>query len=124
MRAAGALQIFAAKLAEADSVISAAQLTAPESASTPIYYPARLYLALRLYCFHGNEELTGSRGLRRLRNRLRSAARPVSAAGGDPSSLEMRRLCWCSQTCHCSSQASEWSSLSFQIRPRRNFGSV
>lgn len=62
MRAAGALRIFAAKLAKADSVVSSAQLSAPQSASTPIYYPARLYLALRLYCFHGNEELTGSRG--------------------------------------------------------------
>lgn len=65
MRAAGAQQarIFAAKLAKADSVISSAQLTAPESASTPIYYPARLYLALHLYCFHGNEELmVSSRG--------------------------------------------------------------
>lgn len=63
-RAAGALQarIFAAKLAKADSVISSAQLAAPESASTPIYYPARLYLALLLDCFHGNEELTASRG--------------------------------------------------------------
>lgn len=41
MRTAEALQsrIFGAKLAKADSIISSAQLTAPESASTPIYYP-------------------------------------------------------------------------------------
>lgn len=41
MRTAEALQsrIFAAKLAKADSIISSAQLTAPESVSTPIYYP-------------------------------------------------------------------------------------
>lgn len=80
MKAAGALQsrIFAAKLAQADSVISSAQLTAPESASTPMYYPARLYLELPLHCFHGNEELTV---LWRLRNRLHSAALPASADG-------------------------------------------
>lgn len=41
MRTAEALQsrTFAAKLVKADSIISSAQLTAPESASTPIYYP-------------------------------------------------------------------------------------